>query len=640
MARVPNHVVSFAVFGLFVASPPSADAQSASAPAENVIVTASRLPNPRLVGPMTILAAEEIGVRNDASVVGLLSSIPGVHVNSPGRGGSASSVFLRGGEANFTTVLIDGIQVNDPTNTRGGSFDFATLNATDIERIEIVRGPQSAVYGSDALSGVINVITHGGSDSLKATADAELGSASYARGALRVSGPTAGGMGQYSVAISSTEDGGGTRWQDFRGQSVTGKLEAGVGEATRVSVNFRRGTADSRALPDASGGPTLSVIRTLEERDSHDSSAGLALESQLTSAHSLHFNATRFVHETNVSSPGVAPGVISGVPANKSDSEFARAAISVFLASSWSDQFRTAIGLAHQEESGASTGLISFSPQFQLPTSYDLSRNTSSFFGEAAYSANNGFAVVAGLRIDETDTVGRKTTGKISLFRVLRDDRTRLSAGWSRGFKLASLFALGDPLVGNPNLQPETSESKELAVESQWLDGSAGVQLTVFRQSFDHLIDFDFTEFATVNRGRVETDGIELSGRYDIGDTWRLLGHVTDVDINVIGSAVVLNHRPGRRGGFEIRWFLSDLVTGHLDWLHVGGQFDSSIPTGERTLASYDRVDLAVSLRSSDNLLWRIAIDNLFRREFHDAIGFPSLGRRFRFSVRAEFGGQ
>jgi vitamin B12 transporter len=131
---------------------------------EPVVVTATVAPTPlgRTTAPVTVISREQIAAQQATSVTELLRQVPGVHINQSGARGGVSSVYVRGSDPNFTVVLIDGIKVNDPTNSRGGSFDFSTLSTDNIARIEIVRGPLSAVYGSDALGGVINIITRRG----------------------------------------------------------------------------------------------------------------------------------------------------------------------------------------------------------------------------------------------------------------------------------------------------------------------------------------------------------------------------------------------------------------------------------------------------------------------------------------------
>lgn len=136
---------------------------------ENVIVTGTRLVGEDAGSNATVLDAATIQARDPSSVTDLLRDLPGVFVQQSGGRGGVVSLFTRGAKPNFTLVLLDGVKANDPTNTRGGSYDFSTLDMNDIERIEFVRGPASAIYGSDAVGGVINIITRHGSDTPEAS---------------------------------------------------------------------------------------------------------------------------------------------------------------------------------------------------------------------------------------------------------------------------------------------------------------------------------------------------------------------------------------------------------------------------------------------------------------------------------------
>ena len=167
----------------------------AQAASENVIVTATRLAGEQAGSNVSIIDAQTIQARNPGSVVDLLRDLPNVYVQQAGGRGSVVSLFTRGAKPNFTLVLLDGVKANDPTNTRGGSYDFSTLDLNDIERIEFVRGPASAIYGSDAVGGVINIITRRGGDHLEAGLKAEGGSFDYARVAGHISGPIGAAAG-------------------------------------------------------------------------------------------------------------------------------------------------------------------------------------------------------------------------------------------------------------------------------------------------------------------------------------------------------------------------------------------------------------------------------------------------------------
>src|SRR4051812_49444327 len=211
----------------------------AMAAPENIISPATRLSGERAGSNVSVIDAKTIAARDPASVVDLLRDLPGVFVQQSGGRGSVVSLFTRGAKPNFTLVLLDGVKANDPTNTRGGSYDFSTLDLNDIERIEFVRGPASAIYGSDAVGGVINIISRRGDDALEAALTADGGSFGYARVAGHVGGPIGGGSA--NLGLSYTDNGMPVEGSTFKGTNLDAALALPEFAGTAVSFNGRYG---------------------------------------------------------------------------------------------------------------------------------------------------------------------------------------------------------------------------------------------------------------------------------------------------------------------------------------------------------------------------------------------------------------
>jgi vitamin B12 transporter len=623
-------------FHLFAPAP--SYAQSPSAALDTLVVYGSRVPTtadqPRAV---TTISAETIETRNDRDVLDLLSEVPGVHVNLPGSRGNVGEVFLRGGEPNFTAVYVDGIQVNDPTNTRGGSFDFSTLNIDDIEQIEIQRGPSSSIYGSDALSGVINIVTRGGTAELTGSLNVEVGDRDYRRGGFRLSGPISESSG-FSVGATAVGDGDQRSADRFDGESITAKLDLGQDKRTRTSIYARRATSDARGFPESSGGPLFAELRDHTSRNTDDSALGLALVSDVSANTSLHLSAATYDHQERVFSPAIAPGVGGSLPANSSSSDFARQTLNMFLRTKLAEAIDMAFGVSYQNEDGDSTGEIEFSPQFLLPTAYAISRNDRSAYAEIAIQPSNRLNLTASLRTDDPESSRRETTGNLGLAYDFLDERARIRLGWGNAFKLPSLFALADPLVGNFQLRPETVDSWEIGLDVASLGGTLTWQITAFKQRFDDLIDFDFETFRTVNRSRVNARGVELSSEFTANDQLSVTFHATRTDTDVLSAAVNLRQRPDLRAGIGALWKVSDVVTAHAGWQYIGRRFDSAIPTGERELPSYSRVDVAVTWYLKSAIQINVALDNIADASYEEAIGFPAVGRQLRVSLEKTFG--
>ncbi len=164
-----------------------------------------------------------------------------MHVDQVGGRGGTGSLYMRGADPNYTLVLVDGVRVNDPTNARGGSFDFSALDMADVERVEIARGPYSAVYGGDALAGVINIVTrHAPAEKGYASVDAMGGAYDTREIAVNTGGPAAGG--DWNMGFSDSHEGEQVRGNEFDAQRVSGSFDFGLGarhHAQRLGALFR-----------------------------------------------------------------------------------------------------------------------------------------------------------------------------------------------------------------------------------------------------------------------------------------------------------------------------------------------------------------------------------------------------------------
>lgn len=584
----------------------------------------------------TVIGFADIEARNCSSVLDVLRSVPGLQVTQPGGRGGVASVFIRGGEPNFTMVLLDGVRVNDPNNTRGGSFDFSTLNIADIERIEIVRGPQSAIYGSDALSGVINIITRGRAEKTGLSLHAEVGEYGYDRAALALSGPTAANGG-YAVRVATVDDGDATPGNSYQSDSVTGKLSFGSGGTWDLRIFGRYSDNEGTSFPEDSGGPGFAVLRTLDLKSSEDFSAGFSGGFRFSDRWQLNVSASRYDHEDAYTSPGVAPGVRDPVPPNGASAELGRLSLSAHAVGDLTDRLRATFGLDYHDEDGSSDGFVEFAPGFSIPSGFALDRNVTGIFTEFQYRPAAGLTLLASVRHDEPDADSGETTAKLGALYDFNEGRTTFRANWGEGFKLPSFFALGSPLVGNPDLRSETSESADLGLTQRFMDDRLAATLTVYSNEFTDLIDFDADLFTSVNRNSVTAKGVELELDYSPGPDLELFAEVVYLDLDIEDSDVPLRQRPEWRGSVAMRWDVAEDWMFDAAWSLVGETFDSSIPTGGLMLDGYNRLDTTVTWRPTAEMDLLLSVDNLQDENYEEAIGFVSPGRRLRLAVRYRF---
>jgi vitamin B12 transporter len=605
---------------------------------ETIVVTGARTSNTlsEIPSSISVINLDDIEAQNAVTVTDLLQHLPGVHVVQPSGQGGVARVFVRGGDQNLTLVLIDGVRVNDPIDTRGSAFDFSTLNMSDIERIELVRGPHSAVYGSDSLAGIISIVTKSRIDEFGGFVLGEAGTDDYIRGAIGLSGPV-GNSGGFTLRFADKDDGEPVTGTTFSGRSVSGRLSFEDGDRWDIGMFGNYTDSDGTSFPEDSGGSRLAVIRDVDSRSAQDTQFGIKGGVALGSTWRLNVLATSYDHDSSFQSPGVAPGVRDAVPPNGADANLQRTDIAINAVAAFSDELAATVGIDYYDEDGVSDGYVEFAPGFNVPAGFNFDRNVTGVFAELHYKSEVGATVLASIRRDDPNAESSETTSRIGFIYKFGAGRTSLQGNWGQGFALPGFFSLASPLVGNPNLRPETSTSMDLGISHWSADGRIGSTLTFFRNEFNDLIDFDSTVFQMVNRDRLDVDGLELQLTLKLNEELQLQAHVTYLDMELRNSDVPLRQRPDWRGGLTMQWSPTAAWLIDASWLSVGKTFDSSIPTGDMYLDAYNRVDVAATYRFSDQVNLILSIDNLLDEDFEQAIGFPAPGTRARLGLRFGF---
>jgi len=633
--EAPATLIAFALAVATSLASPSALSTEAESSIEELVVAASRLPTnlAKLSSSITLLSKEDIARRNPSNVVQLLRGIEGVQISQPGGRGGIASLYLRGGEANFTSVFIDGVKVNNPNNTRGGSFDFTTLDLANIERVEIIRGPQSAIYGSDALSGVVNFISDRSQEN-EIRLKLEHGEQGFSRAFIRANRALSSNH-QLSVGAAETKDRSAMSGGDFESTSLSASLRGrSRDQSSEYQLHISSADSTQSRFPEDSGGALLAQMRTLEHGTSEDLQASLRVSKTWNSAWESQLLITHYERDEFSNSPGVSPGRRDPVPANSFDSNLLRRYLQ--LSSRFShNNYSVSIGADLQTEEALSTGEVLFAPGFAFPSAYTMKRDIAGAFVDGNIELSESLTLLASLRFDEPDRAESRFSPSIGVIHRLPDGRSELRANWSRGFKLPSFFALASPLVGNPKLREEEVSSFDVEF-SHSFSRSAELHLSLFDSKYKDLVDFDSQAFINVNRAEVSIRGAESSMDISLSQEVTMKAFVSYNDIDVRPSGK-LRQRTQWQGGMEINFDPSDAVelSGRLS--RLGDSFDSSIPTGDGTLDAYTRVDITASWRHSAQLRLNVAVDNVLDEQYFEAIGFPAIGRRLRIAIDWRF---
>lgn len=605
-------------------------------PVTEIIVTGSRMAAPadELAANITVLRREDFDVEKAATLPDLLARVAGVHIDQVGGRGGTSSLYMRGADPNYTLVLVDGVRVNDPTNARGGSFDFSSFDVDDVERVEIARGPYSAVYGGDALAGVVNIITR---REPRAETALSLSAMGGAYGTHEVSLGAAGpaGGGSWHFGASDSQEGETVRGNHFDSQRVSGGFDATIGD-TRIFTNARYAEAERAGFPDDSGGFGFAAIREPETRDASEAVFGAGASTRVGGA-TFGLTLGYFERDEEVESPGIAPGVRDpfGVPPSLVETNLTRYTATLTGTQRISDLMSIAYGVDWQREEGASDGELDFGGGFVMPTSFGLTRTSWAPFAEIRVASSSGFSAQAGVRLDKPDDAGSVTSPRLRLAYEFAHSGLTLAAAWGKAYKLPSLYALGHPLVGNPDLVPERGESHELELSQELRDGKARWSATWFDGAFRNSIDFDAgPPPMLVNRNRVDTQGFELAGQVDVSDAWQLDASVTHARSEIAGSGAQLRNRPEWRGGLAAHFTPVAALRFSATATHVGPAFDSSIATGDVRLNAWTRFDVSAVWQVSPTIEAWLAVENLSDERYEQFVGFEARGIAPRAGIK------
>lgn len=603
-----------------------------------VVVTGTAYPTTlgRSTASVTVITREEIEARRADTVSELLQRVPGLYVDQPASRGGVTSVYIRGGDPNFTLVLIDGVKVNDPTNSRGGSFDFSTLSTDNIERIEVVRDPMSSIYGSDALSGVINIITKKGKGKTRISPEFSGGRYGQYRFLAGMSGSP--DILSYSFTGSYIDEGEQVEGSKFKSPTFNANLGLFSTDTVEINSTLRYSHIDSSSFPDDSGGPEFAVIRSVDERNIDQFLLGIKLVHVPFEWWDYEVKFGFYYNKEKFSSPGVAPGIRDplGIPPNESDTKFSRYDVNLINRFSLYDTLDLVAGFETEIDDGSGSGTLF--GEIPVSTGFDLNRYILSPYLELHWAMLEDLTLVLGSRVDFPKDFDSEFSPRVGVSYKIKATDTILRANWGEGFKLPSFFALSNPIVGNPGLDPEKSRSIDLGINQFIWDGRVEALLNFYYSEYQNLIDFDEgPPPRLVNRSRVTIKGFEFIIEAESWKKLKLNGNLTYAASDIKGTNEVLRNRPRWWGGFSILFRPTRVFDINIDALFVGKVFDSSIPTGDVTLDSYSVFDLAATWNPHKKMRIFLAVDNLFNERYEQFVGFPAPGISPRAGVKLTF---
>ncbi len=616
-----------------IASPAYAqDIPDADAP--EIVVTATRAAQPlsEIGQAVTVIDRAEIERRQTTIVSDLLATTPGVTVTRNGTVGALTSVRIRGAEADQTLVVIDGVRVNDPSST-GGGFNFGNLLSSSVERIEILRGPNSVPWGSQAIGGVVNIITAAPTEGVQARANAEYGYADSvfaSAGVSGKSGPVSGSLtGGYLRTDGISSAASGTERDGYRQYGATGRV--GVEFAPGIGLDLRGYFADSKVeIDDGFDSKTFVVADSLAYGTTQELYGYAGLHANFSD--DRFNNRVAFtiadINRDNYSQPG---GDVTFLGRGRSERYEYQGDFRPL------DQVRVVAGV-ERENSRFNDG-VTFADT-----------GITSVYGQLIVKPLEVLTVTGGIRNDDHDDFGSRTTFGANAALALRTGTT-VRASYGEGFKAPTLYQLFSE-YGNGFLAPETARNIDIGVEQAFLGNRARVGVTYFNRRTRNQIDFrncSPTEVTTLNSicanrpfgvydnvARAEADGVEFTLALRPVDALTMTANYSYIDTEnrSIGDNFGndLARRPRQTASVDADYrFAFGLSVGGTVTM-VGDSFDEASNTTR--LDGYALAGVRAELPIGERFAVYGRVDNLTDTRYDTIAGYGNYGRAAYGGVR------
>ena len=627
------------LFWLSFSRLPVAEPQEPTLPPVFVTSTRTETPLQQVTTSASVITAKDIQDQQAETVLEALRNVPGLDVVQSGSRGTATSVFIRGSESDHVLVLIDGVEVNSTTL---GAFNFAHLTTDNVERIEILRGAGGTLYGSQAIGGVINIITKKGQGPLEADLSLEGGNGSTHRQSLSLRGG-AGKLGYSFSAARIESQGFHSVNDDYRNLAASARLDYQVTEDASLKGIFHFVKTDlglfnnnnfaSQPDPNAREASTQYLGK-------------LEWEQKIFKDWDYRISGSMFKEHIK-DSDDVDACTFFGFPCDSRTRDRFRPRIDTgefqtnYRFEDWST---TTFGVEYKRRSASTSGGID-----------KAIRNLGYYLQEQFQFLDRRLIVIPGIRLDDNQSFGTAWTPSFSAAYLFRETGTKLKGGYAKGFKAPTLNELffppgfGCPAFGNPNLDPERSWELNAGVEQTVLSERVKLGVTYFHREVQDLIEGrpipgdPFGCFRAENVGRARFDGVEWSLNIKLLTSLTVNANYTYLDWDTADGK--LRRRPRHRGNVNLNYLYENLNVNLIANV-VGSRddFRAASPFGDITKPGYGIFDLA----SYYSLPWKVAgvknltlfgkIENLFNKKYEEADGFRARPLNFLLGVRAIFG--
>ncbi len=604
-----------------------------------IVVSATRTKTSSIevASSISVIDSAEIAASNKTDMLDLLKGQYGLIVTQGGGPGQLAQVYMRGANPDQVLVEMNGVKMNMPDDP-GNSFDFSSVPLDNIERIEILRGPQSTLYGSDATAGVINIITRRAANASNYFANAEGGSLGTYKGLVGASGKS--GSTDYSVTLSKTKSDGIPPADQKFGNTVKSGYQyynfssnAGYEINSKVGLNFFAAFNKGKAGIAQHGGPLGDdpTYFGYHEQGEYRGEANInSFQGAWQQKVGVSFmrNLRRYSYDSTLNNPASSRSFYSGN----------------FYQFDWENNFSVfpqnllTLGLEAAKQSSSSDYFsLSSMPYLNFASHLPLvSVNSfSSYLQDQINILEDAFTTV-GIRYDNYGKRGSAATFRITQAYLFKNTGTKLKATYGTGFKAPTLVDLYDPLYGNLNLKSERSTGWEAGVEQYLFNYSSLFGVTYFNNIFTDMFGYD-NNFRTINIGKAQTDGIEISFTAMINESLRASASYTLTNAldKTSGSQyenLQLVRRPKQSASLGLNYNFSDDLNVNLNAVYVGTRYDvyvdySSFSAARVQLDAYTLMGVSASYKVSENFKLYGRIENLLNAKYEEVYGFGTPGR-------------
>jgi len=624
--------------------------QSDTAHIAPVVVTATRVPIGLLDAPasVSVITGDELRLRGSTSLASALAALPGLDFAQSGSFGSTTSLFVRGGESKYVKVLVDGVPLNDP----GGAIDFGGLTTDNVERIEVVRGPASVLYGADAVTGVIQIFTRRGSGAPHTVVSARAGTYASRDADAAVIGAL--GSGDYSLDLARHDTRGIYAFNNGYHNTVgSAGVHLAPDPSTSLAVSLRYNDDQFHYPTDGGGEVVDSNALQSQERTILSADLSRRLRSWLDAQLSLTSSSTTGGTDNQPDAPNGS--------GSESIDRTRRRGVDLRANASLPAHGTLTVGLQGEQEDERSESQFTFGGS-QSASVVHASRHNAAAYVQGIASPVQAVTVTLGARHDDNERFGKFDTYRVGgVWRLAPATHVRLSAGTA--FREPTFFenyATGY-VTGNPSLAPERTTSWEAGVRQSFAGDRVSIGATHFDQRFRNIIDYTGSTSSCgasyCNVARAVARGRELEAQVRATANLVLDANLTHLETKVltpgydttsgglyhVGEELI--RRPTTQWNVGAAW-VDRRGSVDVRLMHVGERSDRDFrpyPATPVVDRAYDRVDLGANLPLGtfaprlNGLEATLHVENLFDARYQSVFNFLSPGRTILAGARARF---